>query len=64
LDIEESFFCLPRDDAKIHQACSPPESSSVNDPRHIQPGLRGRVRHLRGEKELRHPTLEEVWERE
>ena len=28
----------------------------------LLPGMMGRVRHLKGEDELRHATLEEVWE--
>ncbi len=28
----------------------------------LRPGLAGRVRHLRGEDELRHATLEDIWE--
>jgi hypothetical protein len=31
------------------------------DVERLLPGLHGRVRHLRGEKELLHATLEEIW---
>jgi bifunctional non-homologous end joining protein LigD len=58
-----AFIALNREQREhLWSRVATKDGTSADGTEPLQPGIRGRVRHLRGEKELRHATLEDIWE--